>query len=302
MWRDDDNVGYDAMSSRGEKNGTAGNSMHDYQYYDGFDKSMMKGSPNPNMHGPQKGEKDPNEANNKIRREKLERILGSRVNQSVMNQSTMNQSINVDPDQSYFYTEYFDEVVNQSVCIPIKKQENKAIIQTFAEEHKPELSTNMQNTKRRQWLEITDQTEFPEDFTILCVDDNLHQLSNIKNMLKNANVVIDTAVDGMEAFNRVKEQYKIGSKYMIVLMDINMPGYDGYDGARMIRDLEDKNGYDRSFIYCVSADQDDLITSKYKEAKMDMFMEKPISRPNLEKMILERCEVIGFEREKLMFE
>jgi CheY-like chemotaxis protein len=300
MWRNEDNVGCDGMSYRGEKNGTGVNFMHDYQYYDGFDKSMKSGSPNPNMHGPQNGEKGPNESKDKIRREKLERILGSRLNQSVMN-----QSINVDPDVSYYskhFTDYFDEVVNQSVTIPIKKQENKAIIQTFADENKLEISINMRTTKRRQWLEKTDETEFPEEFTILCVDDNLHQLSNIKNMLRKANVVIDTAIDGMDAFNRVKEQYKKGSKYMIVLMDINMPGYDGYEGARMIRDLEDKNGYDRSFIHCVSADQDDLITSKYKEAKMDMFMEKPISRPNLEKLILERCEVIGFEREKLMLE
>lgn len=166
MWRNDDSVGYDGKSFRGDKNCTGGNFMHDYQYYDGFDNPMMYCSPNPNLHSLPKGEKGPNESS-KNRKEKLERILGSRLNQSVMN-----QSINVDPDVSNNFTEYFDEPVNQSVTLPSKRQENKSIIQTFTDCLKDSLSTNMLQTKRRKWLEKTDETIFPSEFTILCADDN----------------------------------------------------------------------------------------------------------------------------------
>jgi CheY-like chemotaxis protein len=73
-------------------------------------------------------------------------------------------------------------------------------------------------------------------------------------------------------------------------MDLNMPFFDGYEGADMIRKFEKTNKYSPTFITAISADQDIALTTKVKEHKFDSFMKKPIQRNNIIELIEERCK------------
>ncbi|BAI80676.1 hypothetical protein DEFDS_1208 [Deferribacter desulfuricans SSM1] len=62
-----------------------------------------------------------------------------------------------------------------------------------------------------------------ETYNILLVEDNFANRYLVKEILKNYNVNIDEAENGIEALEKLKE-----NKYDLVLLDIQMPQMDGY--------------------------------------------------------------------------
>ena len=68
---------------------------------------------------------------------------------------------------------------------------------------------------------------------ILLVDDNeiINQIT--KKVLKEIDIECDTAKDGMEAIKKVEENGP--NYYAIILMDIHMPKYNGYDISRIMK-------------------------------------------------------------------
>jgi signal transduction histidine kinase/ActR/RegA family two-component response regulator len=88
--------------------------------------------------------------------------------------------------------------------------------------------------------QITDPSHFPTDLTktrihsplnILVVDDNVMNQSLMKHLLSQWNASFDVVSGGDEAIRILKEK-----KFDLVLMDIQMPGMDGYTTTRHIRE------------------------------------------------------------------
>lgn len=102
---------------------------------------------------------------------------------------------------------------------------------------------------------------------ILLVEDNAVNLQMTKEILENMDIGTDTAESGLEAVRRA-----MNYKYEAILMDIRMPGMDGYEATRQIRKSE--GGYVP--IIALTADAVEGVAEKAKEAGMDGYLTKPL--------------------------
>ena len=71
----------------------------------------------------------------------------------------------------------------------------------------------------------------------LVVDDNVHALSAIADMLGRMTFVVTEASSGVEAIDKVRQAASEGKPFQIVYLDWRMPSMDGMDTARRIKAL-----------------------------------------------------------------
>ena len=88
-------------------------------------------------------------------------------------------------------------------------------------------------------------------------------------MLERKGYVVDVVNDGIEACAAMKRERPKASSYSLILMDVQMPGMDGIEAARWIRN----NGYSLPIIAltakafmedekaCLEAGMNDFMTS-----------------------------------------
>ena len=107
---------------------------------------------------------------------------------------------------------------------------------------------------------------------ILVVDDEKRNRNVLRAMLKSLGYDSDTACDGMEAMTKLKEGYDL------LLLDVMMPGMDGFE---MTRRLREKTRWSDIPIIMVTAlaSRDDRLRAV--EAGANDFITKPIDRNEL---------------------
>ena len=118
------------------------------------------------------------------------------------------------------------------------------------------------------------------DARILVVDDNDMNLKVAVGLLEPLKLQIDTAHNGKDALNMVKEK-----TYDIVFMDHMMPVMDGIEATREIRKLEDE-GLGKLPIVALSANATKEARQMFIQEKMDDFVAKPIIFEEIKKCIL----------------
>ena len=111
--------------------------------------------------------------------------------------------------------------------IQLKSEEGKGTIFTFtiAFEHNPEESNAIINN-----IEV--DLSSGQIFHILVVEDNKINQVVTKKIIENANYLCTIAEDGEAAIAMLEHQ-----SFDIVLMDINMPGMNGFDTTRKLREM-----------------------------------------------------------------
>ena len=95
---------------------------------------------------------------------------------------------------------------------------------------------NLAPDKRKIIESIRNQKDILNGKTILVVDDDVRNLFAMTTIFERFNMQVAAAESGQESINILKENPKIE----MILMDIMMPGMDGYETIKKIR-LEDKN-------------------------------------------------------------
>ena len=117
------------------------------------------------------------------------------------------------------------------------------------------------------------------DKKILIVDDNEVNILIAKRFLNKWGFIIDFASNGEEAIHKVLE-----NNYDLVFMDIRMPGIDGFDTTRIIREIP--GDYFKNLpIIALTASTLQHENMKFKDAGMDGHILKPFN-PNDIKTLL----------------
>lgn len=107
---------------------------------------------------------------------------------------------------------------------------------------------------------------------ILIVEDNEINIDIISDYLDDVEIKYDSVKNGLDAYNRIKEDHS----YDCVLMDVKMPVMDGYEATRKIRALD--NDYVRRLpIIAMTANAFAEDVQKSKEAGMNDHISKPVN-------------------------
>ena len=109
----------------------------------------------------------------------------------------------------------------------------------------------------------------------LMVDDDpaMHKL--VGHLLKSLDVELTHVDDGHRAINMVKS-----AQFDLVLLDMELPGFDGYQTARELR----KQGFARAIV-AFTADTSDDVEEKCLEAGCNTLLHKPVTVDQLIKLI-----------------
>lgn len=117
---------------------------------------------------------------------------------------------------------------------------------------------------------------------ILLVEDNSINRDMESELLKNLGYRVETVCDGVSAYERLKDAGPGG--YALVLMDIEMPGMDGYETTAAIRRLENE-AVSGIPIIALSSDAMEEDRQKSLQSGMNEHLAKPVDIDVLQALI-----------------
>ncbi|MGZ8259756.1 MAG: ATP-binding protein [Caldimonas sp.] len=136
-----------------------------------------------------------------------------------------------------------------------------------------ELPVRRANAPKPQAVQPRDGT-VPAARILLAEDDSVNQLV-VAGMLKKMGCLVDVVDDGGAARDAAAR-----NRYDLILMDCHMPGMDGFEATRRIRDASRGRGV-RTPIVAITADALAGDRERCLEAGMDDYMTKPVSAAQL---------------------
>ncbi|RZL50545.1 MAG: PAS domain S-box protein [Pedobacter sp.] len=114
---------------------------------------------------------------------------------------------------------------------------------------------------------------------VLVVDDNEVNILIAKRFLSKWGLVLDFASNGEEAINKI-----VNNIYDLVFMDIRMPGIDGFDATRIIREIPG-DYYKKLPIIALTASTLHNENMKFKESGMDGHILKPFNPEEIKSVL-----------------
>jgi CheY-like chemotaxis protein len=100
---------------------------------------------------------------------------------------------------------------------------------------------------------------------------------------------VDFCITGLEAFDLVKETYKSGMSYKLILTDFNMPVMDGIIATQKIRELLTNvhkiERKDQPLIVGITGHVHHIFIEEGKNAGMDQVVEKPFYVDNVKEIL-----------------
>lgn len=123
---------------------------------------------------------------------------------------------------------------------------------------------------------------------ILITDDSSYQRALLRQALAPYGEISEAA-GGKEACRLFAQSLDRGAPFDLVLMDILMPGMDGHNAVRLIRDIQDQAGIpeeDRVKVVMVSSldDPENMLKAQYEEGA-DAYVTKPVDPELLEETL-----------------
>ncbi len=119
---------------------------------------------------------------------------------------------------------------------------------------------------------------------VLLVDDNEINTLLGRAVLEHLGHAVTTVCDGAAALEAVEAANAAGRPYAAVLMDLHMPGLDGFSAIRALRAAEPTDG-PRPLVVALTADGTPAAAARAAEAGADATMIKPIDRTRLAELL-----------------
>jgi PAS domain S-box-containing protein len=133
---------------------------------------------------------------------------------------------------------------------------------------------------------------------VLVVDDNQSNLDIVANFLESVGMRVVAFTSGEKVVPALQKAFEDGNPFDLCISDIQMPGMDGYDVAKQIRNFKssiiNSQSSIRSIPLLALSSLMERDAKKCEEAGFDGFLSKPVRREKLY-MILEK--IIGKEAE-----
>jgi signal transduction histidine kinase len=123
---------------------------------------------------------------------------------------------------------------------------------------------------------VTGHNEILKGLVILLVEDKRLNVIVVKNMLEDNGAIVDVAVSGEDALSRLDNQ-----RHQVVLMDLQMPGMDGYQATVLLR----KRGETLPIIALTASSPQDVEKDAYAAGLTDI-VTKPFDPTDLCRVLL----------------
>ncbi|MDR1910164.1 MAG: response regulator [Spirochaetaceae bacterium] len=127
----------------------------------------------------------------------------------------------------------------------------------------------------------TDHVMAGGELNILLVDDTPVNLTVAQGFLATHGMKADTASSGEEALERVREKAEAGSSYDLILMDYMMPGMNGLETTKRIRELERERALPHPAPIVALTAAVESLAPDFFAAGVNDFLAKPIERDRL---------------------
>jgi CheY-like chemotaxis protein len=118
---------------------------------------------------------------------------------------------------------------------------------------------------------------------VLAVDDDQTNRMIIGKMLERFDVTYQIVESGEKAIEAIS-----ASEFDIILMDIEMPGMDGYETTKVIRNSEKANNKGPLKVVALSAHTANEFKQKARLSGMNDFLSKPVKITEL-RVLIESC-------------
>ncbi|QGY47612.1 response regulator [Maribellus comscasis] len=128
-------------------------------------------------------------------------------------------------------------------------------------------------------------------FKILAVDDNIKNIQVVGSILKESNHIVGFAFDGNQAINLLNNS----SDYDLILLDINMPGLNGYDTCKEIRKIKDYK--DVPIIFLTALSETENLVRGFEAGGQD-YITKPFNAQELMARVQTHIE-LKYSKEQL---
>jgi len=114
------------------------------------------------------------------------------------------------------------------------------------------------------------------DVSILIADDNANNRLILQSFLENEPFKLHWAVDGLELFNKFKQNI-----FDLLLIDIQMPVMSGTEAITKIRNYEKQNLNSRVPIIAITADSSEEMKKSCKDIDCNSFVGKPFNQKKI---------------------
>lgn len=129
-------------------------------------------------------------------------------------------------------------------------------------------------------ISVSDENLKNANLKILVVDDNKVNLFVATNYLRKWGIKYETADDGFQAVEKSKDK-----SFDLILMDIQLPGIDGFEASQQIRALSDDNYFKTVPIIALTADAMEESRDRALKSTMNDLLSKPFKPDELKTVI-----------------